>query len=666
MSMSMEVNQGRVIHLFRNAPAVGIVAFSLFFVLFSHSASAAFDGGTGTVNDPYQISTCVQLQDMESGRSSYYVLNGDVDCSASSGWNGGAGFVPVGANYNAPFTGGFEGNNHTVSGLYINRPSTDNVGLFGYVMSSTSHYVQNLKLSDVAIVGRDQTGPLAGTFRSMPARNVSVIGPSSVSGNQYIGGLAGYQYDGITHNASSNATLVGSSNFTGGLFGGSWNSSYIYSSYATGAVSGTSYVGGLVGYSYTSGSRVYYSYATGAVSGSGSYVGGLVGYMYGGSVFYSYAAGSVSGVGTYGGLVGSKYGTILGSHWDVYRTGQAACYSGGSSGCTGQNSANSDPNYWFNTSSSPPFDVWDFNGLWTEVPAGHPAHESPTVVETTPIVVTTDTTPSYTFTSGAAGAITYGGDCSSATASAASGSNTVTFAELALGVHSNCTVSVGGTTLAVSGFEVISGFAGGSGTSGDPYQISTCAQLQHMRSSLSSYYVLNGDVDCGVAPWNSGSGFQPVGNSTSYLTKGLNGAGYTISGLYINRPVSDYVGLLGYAYGSGNEYLQGIRLSDVDITGKNFVGALAGYVRYFKTQNVSVVGSSSVSCNASCGGLVGYTRNNTINNVSSAATVTSSGGTYSTSGTGGLFGYLSDSSVYSSYTTGSVNSLGIGGGGLGR
>ena len=53
-----------------------------------------------------------------------------------------------------------------------------------------------------------------------------------------------------------------------------------------------------------------------------------------------------------------------------------------------------------------------------------------------------DTTPNYTFSSTEAGTISYGGDCSSATTSAAAGNNTITFNELSAGVHSNCTITV--------------------------------------------------------------------------------------------------------------------------------------------------------------------------------------------------------------------------------
>ncbi|HSE56515.1 MAG TPA: peptidoglycan-binding protein, partial [Candidatus Paceibacterota bacterium] len=68
---------------------------------------------------------------------------------------------------------------------------------------------------------------------------------------------------------------------------------------------------------------------------------------------------------------------------------------------------------------------------------------APILAEVIPIPPTTsDTTPNYTFSSTEAGTISYGGSCSSATTSAASGNNTITFSTLADGVYSNCTITV--------------------------------------------------------------------------------------------------------------------------------------------------------------------------------------------------------------------------------
>ncbi len=86
---------------------------------------------------------------------------------------------------------------------------------------------------------------------------------------------------------------------------------------------------------------------------------------------------------------------------------------------------------------------------------------APTVTEVTPVTTpTNDSTPNYTFNTNEAGTITYGGSCSSATTSATSGNNTITFATLSDGTYSNCTITVtdassnASSALAVTAFTV--------------------------------------------------------------------------------------------------------------------------------------------------------------------------------------------------------------------
>ena len=88
-----------------------------------------------------------------------------------------------------------------------------------------------------------------------------------------------------------------------------------------------------------------------------------------------------------------------------------------------------------------------------------PDSTAPIISETTAVTTpSTDTTPSYTFTTDEAGTITYGGDCTSATTSAASGSNTLTFNTLTDGTHSNCTITVTDTSSNVSNILTVNSF----------------------------------------------------------------------------------------------------------------------------------------------------------------------------------------------------------------
>ncbi len=122
-----------------------------------------------------------------------------------------------------------------------------------------------------------------------------------------VGGLIGFNEAGRIGNCSASATVNGDGDNVGGLVGLNNDNNILYCN-ASGAVEGNDYVGGLVG--YDSG-NISYCNADCSVNGTGS-VGGLVGFEKSGSVSYCYAAGTVEGSGSiFGGLVGcNEYGSI--------------------------------------------------------------------------------------------------------------------------------------------------------------------------------------------------------------------------------------------------------------------------------------------------------------------------------------------------------------------
>ena len=92
---------------------------------------------SGSVYAQNSISNCEELQNMQSNGN--YYLTGDIDCS---GLNSGAGFVPIGTSYDLSlFTGTFDGQEHKITGLFINRPYRNYFGLFGSLgMIVNLHY----------------------------------------------------------------------------------------------------------------------------------------------------------------------------------------------------------------------------------------------------------------------------------------------------------------------------------------------------------------------------------------------------------------------------------------------------------------------------------------------------------------------------------------------
>jgi filamentous hemagglutinin family protein len=252
------------------------------------------------------VNNVTNLQDMNTNLAGNYVLGTAIDATATSGWNTGAGFIPVG-DATTHFTGNFDGMGNTIDGLTINRPTTDYVGMFGYV--GTGSYISNVILTNASVTGQNYVGSLVGTLDFSTIDNATVGG--TVSGLNYVGGLLGDSiYLGTVSNSSSSVNVTSTGlNHVGGLVGRSQIYSTISASTASGSVTANSAerVGGLVGYSGFN-SVIDTSTSSSIVSGSWS-VGGLVG-RNAGSITNSSATGAVSATtvsgytSTVGGLVG--------------------------------------------------------------------------------------------------------------------------------------------------------------------------------------------------------------------------------------------------------------------------------------------------------------------------------------------------------------------------
>ena len=214
------------------------------------------------------------------------------------------GWDPIGTyvqnNTNASFTAIFEGNSNVISGLYINRPSAENVGLFGGVRENSAE-LRNLGLSNLWITGSNNVGGLVGQIHNRGTITASYATGTVTgsTGSENVGGLVGHSDNGRITNSYATGTVTGS-NDVGGLVGETSRNGKISASYATGTVTGSQNVGGLVG---SDAGRISASYATGTVTGS-QRVGGLVGWNRNGTISDSYAAGTATGSQNVGGLVG--------------------------------------------------------------------------------------------------------------------------------------------------------------------------------------------------------------------------------------------------------------------------------------------------------------------------------------------------------------------------
>jgi hypothetical protein len=208
----------------------------------------AYSGlGDGSAGNPYRITTCVQLQEMSSDLDASYRLDSDIDCSGTASWNSGAGFVPIGDS-SLPFQGTLDGVGYTISDLTINRPSTDYVGLFGYIRGGSA---RNIRFDDVSIIGQNYVGGVAGKISDGDGiYEVGITG--EVSGITVVGGVVG-RNDFLVMNSYSHVTISGvpGSGTGGGLAGE--NGGFILRSYSTGIVPNGPGKGGVIGYDADSG-----------------------------------------------------------------------------------------------------------------------------------------------------------------------------------------------------------------------------------------------------------------------------------------------------------------------------------------------------------------------------------------------------------------------------
>ncbi len=242
-------------------------------VLLNVALATAFSGlGTGTAADPYQITTCAQLQEMNLALSANYKVMNNIDCSMTRTWNGGQGFVPIGNSLTiGAFFGGFDGNNKIIDGLYIHNDGLNEVGLFGTVGNEASGagvVIKNVRLTNVEIIGSINGGDVGGIVGDIgaPVGQIASIENSYVSGTVSgfgdVGGLVGYIFGNgevrIT-NSFSSATVSGLSGATtnalyvGGLVGEMGARLSVGNSYFSGTVVGSPLeqpsvsVGGIVG-----------------------------------------------------------------------------------------------------------------------------------------------------------------------------------------------------------------------------------------------------------------------------------------------------------------------------------------------------------------------------------------------------------------------------------
>jgi hypothetical protein len=555
----------------------------------------------GTSEDPYVITTADQLNEVRNYSSGYFELGNDIDLDVPP-YNTGEGWEPI-----PWFNGTLDGKEFEITGLYINRPGEENVGLFG-VLSEEAE-ISNVKIENVNVTGNYAVGGLVGWNYKGSINNSSVsgnvIGADDVYESDSIGGMVGlnegdisnsyaraevtgyYLVGGLTgdnegsiNDSFASGNVIGTEN-VGGLVGWNFSNGTINNSHASGNVTGNVEVGGLVG---RNAGGMNYSYASGEVTG-GSKVGGLIGYNlqvvnnayasgqvsgddmvggligennFGARIRNSYASGAVIGDNQTGGLVGSGAGVVENSYWDTDASGQSQ-----SAGGEGKTTAQLQRQDTF-------ADNWDLFEVWSIDGSGG--------------------YPYFRWELNLAAPPPWKGD--------------------------------------------------GIGTENQPFLIASAEQLNDVRHYLNAHFELGRDIDLSLE-YGSEDGWEPIGTSSDPFIGILDGKGYKITGLYMNRSSQDEVGLFGVT-GHGSE-ISNIRLEHIEVTGNRYIGGLVG-MNEGDINNVYV--SGEVTGSHFLGGFAGANAGN-INQSHASSKVEG------VSFLGGLVG-ANDGNITDSYANGEV------------
>ncbi|MCL2283860.1 MAG: hypothetical protein FWC26_11150 [Fibromonadales bacterium] len=393
----------------------------------------------------------------------------------------------------------------------------------------------------------------------------------------------------------------------GGIVGGVAGYGNVTNSYAIGNVSGTSNVGGVAGYG-----NVTNSYAVGNVSGDNR-VGGVVGNNTSGTVSNSYVVGNVSGTNYVGGVAGS--GNVTNS----YAVGSVSGinYVGGVTG-----SGTVSYSYYNSDSAT----ASNLNQL------GSP--KATTEMQTSAF---RDTLQIY-----------------------ASVSNAINVDNNFMGWIYNTNGYPSLSSTKAPSIVTANYFASGTGTSANPYIITTKNQLENFAlfvnigNGFSGQYIkLGADIvlndtntQYGWKNWDSTTTglkqWTPIGTSNNYFQGSFDGSSKSIIGLYISR-TSNYQGLFGASSGS----ISNLGLVGFYVNGGSYVGGVVGYNNGDTVANSYAVGN--VSGTSSVGGVVGYNNWGTIVNSYAVGKVS---GTSSAGGAvGGNSGTVSNSYYNSDLAT---------------
>ncbi len=531
--------------------------------------NADFTQGDGSADNPYQVNSPATLSLVREHLDSHFIQTADIDLGVPP-WNEGQGWIAIGHIGNQPFTGHYNGNGYNISGLTINR-----TGMFAALFGNTQDAViRNVGLQDV-----------------------------NITGFYYVGG--------IVSRALSNTKIQGC--------------------YVSGVIRGNSTIGSIV--SLLQGENPYSEvldcYSTAVIINTNPNgdrnTGGIIGFKRDGNVMKNYFSGAIyfDNIGyESGAVIGHSFqnrGTVAHNYWNSETT---FCSHGGPEVGEGNTTEQ--------MMQSQTYTGFNFNTVWNiENGASYPflrweaeqaqEHNRPALMPPVNLRGTggadtvslfwDDPPPEFGIPDGYN---VYRNDVrvnqEVITEREYEDRELQPFIEyhyqvsaIYEGRESLLTRKIGVST---------SLFAGGDGTTENPFLIETAEQFNGTRLFPDSHFRQIDDIDLGIPPWNEGEGWEPIPS----FSGSFNGNGFQISGLTITSEGD--TGLIMELNGS----IKNLVLTDVNIEGGMNVAGITNFMTGGSISNSILTGKISGMENV--GGFVSRFRGGTIENSINAAHIT--------------------------------------------
>ena len=555
-----------------------------------------------TISTIEELAGLAELVNNEKITFAGKTINLDSNLDFANVNTGNLAWVPIGRydDYSGiyfPFSGLFNGNNHTISNIPFT--SATGFGLFGYTEDAT---IKNLGILDIDVMDIDSGGGLVTTLNRGSVSNCYSTGNIDIEDNEggTVGGLVGTAFSDSSVSFSYSTVNINGASTVGGLIGCSTSTSTINCCYATGNVSGSYCTGGLIG---DADGCITNCYATGSVDGGGYYgggTGGIAGELYNSNskILNCYATGSIDGYYV-GSIVGiCPYGTVQ--------------------NCVALNpSLDGATDY---THSIVGDDYYEYGGnpslknnyAWDGIIGIQPDYYNP--ISNGKLVDT------YEIWNNLSGVWSVAGFSSEIW-------------------KLNDDVSQYGLPILSWQSEVPKTDVSylmppvlwdGNGTKDEPFLIYTIEDLKRIGTNLNggesysgTYFKLMNNLDLSsVCNPTSGCSWEPIGDYDVGIRFAgtFDGDGHVISNLYIYNPQDSSIGLFGYNIGT----IKNLYFTNANVTGNEYVGAIVGY-------NSGIVSNChSFDCQISSdidyycygiGGLVGYTNKGTIRDCTSSGSV---------------------------------------------